>query len=41
MVDDYFFSRWPVVEKRLAQGGVRLAAALNSIFALKLPVANL
>ncbi|KAI5656983.1 hypothetical protein M9H77_25776 [Catharanthus roseus] len=38
--DDYFFSRWPVVEERLAQAGVRLAAALNSIFALKLPIAN-
>lgn len=38
--DDYFFSRWPVVEERLAQGGVRLAAALNRIFAIKLPIAN-
>jgi hypothetical protein len=30
--DDYFLSRLPVVEKRLAQGGVRLAATLNRIF---------
>ncbi|KAJ4982376.1 hypothetical protein NE237_033213 [Protea cynaroides] len=30
--DDYFLSRWPVVEKRLAQGGIRLAATLNRIF---------
>ncbi|KAK3028520.1 hypothetical protein RJ639_038588 [Escallonia herrerae] len=31
-LDDYFLSRLPVVEKRLAQGGVRLAAILNGIF---------
>ncbi|GLJ09073.1 hypothetical protein SUGI_0101190 [Cryptomeria japonica] len=30
--DDYFLSRLPIVEKRLAQGGVRLAATLNRIF---------
>ncbi|KAI3950608.1 hypothetical protein MKX01_040588 [Papaver californicum] len=30
--DDYFLSRYPVVNKRLAQGGVRLAATLNRIF---------
>ncbi|KAJ9566385.1 hypothetical protein OSB04_002351 [Centaurea solstitialis] len=30
--DDYFLSRLPVVEMRLAQGGVRLAATLNRIF---------
>ncbi|KHN00115.1 endonuclease 4-like isoform X1 [Glycine soja] len=30
--DEYFLSRLPVVEKRLAQGGVRLAAILNRIF---------
>lgn len=30
--DDYFLSRLPVVEKRLAQGGVRLASTLNQIF---------
>ncbi|KAJ0976062.1 hypothetical protein J5N97_018027 [Dioscorea zingiberensis] len=30
--DDYFFTRLPHVRKRLAQGGVRLAATLNRIF---------
>ncbi|KAE8663562.1 Endonuclease 2 [Hibiscus syriacus] len=30
--DDYFLSRLPVVHRRLAQGGVRLAATLNRIF---------
>ncbi|KAL2347603.1 hypothetical protein Fmac_001603 [Flemingia macrophylla] len=30
--DDYFFSRFPIVNLRLAQGGVRLAATLNRIF---------
>ncbi|XP_047325076.1 endonuclease 2 [Impatiens glandulifera] len=30
--DDYFLSRLPTVYLRLAQGGVRLAAALNRIF---------
>ncbi|KAK5803274.1 endonuclease 4-like [Gossypium arboreum] len=30
--DDYFLSRLPVVEKRLAQGGIRLAAVLNQLF---------
>ncbi|KAK9152614.1 hypothetical protein Sjap_000094 [Stephania japonica] len=30
--DDYFLSRFPVVTRRLAQGGVRLAASLNRIF---------
>ncbi|CAL0322305.1 unnamed protein product [Lupinus luteus] len=30
--DDYFESRLPVVQLRLAQGGVRLAATLNRIF---------
>lgn len=29
---DYFLSRLPVVEKRLSQAGVRLAATLNQIF---------
>ncbi|KAL1201810.1 Endonuclease 5 [Cardamine amara subsp. amara] len=33
--DDYFLSRLPVVEKRLAQGGIRLAATLNRIFSAK------
>lgn len=31
--DDYFLSRLPIVEKRLAQSGIRLAATLNRIFA--------
>lgn len=30
--DDYFLSRLPIVNLRLAQGGVRLAATLNRIF---------
>ncbi|MQM06460.1 hypothetical protein Taro_039283 [Colocasia esculenta] len=30
--DEYFLSRLPIVEKRIAQGGVRLAALLNKIF---------
>jgi len=30
--DDYYFTRYPIVEKRLAQGGVRLAMILNRIF---------
>ncbi|KAM7270573.1 hypothetical protein ACFE04_029787 [Oxalis oulophora] len=30
--DDYFLSRLPTVYRRLAQGGVRLAATLNRIF---------
>eukprot|EP00262_Sarcandra_glabra_P007588 TRINITY_DN20483_c0_g1_i1.p1 TRINITY_DN20483_c0_g1~~TRINITY_DN20483_c0_g1_i1.p1 ORF type:complete len:298 (+),score=37.20 TRINITY_DN20483_c0_g1_i1:219-1112(+) len=34
LTDDYFLSRWPIVEKRIAQGGVRLAATLNRIFIL-------
>lgn len=33
--DDYFLSRLPIVERRLAQGGVRLAATLNRIFNTK------
>ncbi|XP_058085242.1 endonuclease 4-like [Magnolia sinica] len=32
LTDEYFLSRLPVVEKRLAQSGVRLAASLNRIF---------
>ena len=32
MSDDYFLTRMPIVEVRLAQGGVRLAAILNRIF---------
>ncbi|CAK7350684.1 unnamed protein product [Dovyalis caffra] len=38
--DDYFLSRLPVVEKRLAQGGIRLAATLNRIFASPLKIAQ-
>ncbi|CAK9159498.1 unnamed protein product [Ilex paraguariensis] len=30
--DDYFLSRLPIVNMRLAQGGVRLAATLNRVF---------
>jgi hypothetical protein len=30
--DDYFFTRYPIVEKRLAQAGIRLALILNRIF---------
>jgi len=30
--DEYFFSRLPIVEKRIAQAGVRLALILNRIF---------
>ncbi|GJN26205.1 hypothetical protein PR202_gb14117 [Eleusine coracana subsp. coracana] len=30
--DDYFFYALPVIQKRIAQGGVRLAAILNKIF---------
>ncbi|RWR85345.1 endonuclease 2 [Cinnamomum micranthum f. kanehirae] len=29
--DDYFFSRLPIVQKRIAQAGVRLASVLNQI----------
>ncbi|XP_039778970.1 endonuclease 2-like [Panicum virgatum] len=29
--DDYFFAALPVVQKRIAQGGVRLAVTLNKI----------
>lgn len=38
--DDYFLSRLPVVEKRLAQGGIRLAATLNRIFASYVKIAQ-
>nr|BDG75442.1 S1/P1 nuclease [Drosera adelae] len=30
--DDYFYSRYPIVNWQLAKGGVRLAAVLNNIF---------
>ncbi|KAF2303427.1 hypothetical protein GH714_018250 [Hevea brasiliensis] len=32
LADDYFNSRMPIVMKRIAQGGVRLAMFLNEIF---------
>ncbi|XP_052202071.1 endonuclease 4-like [Diospyros lotus] len=38
--DDYFLSRLPVVEKRLAQSGIRLAATLNRIFAARSSIAQ-
>ncbi|KAJ7968482.1 Endonuclease [Quillaja saponaria] len=38
--DDYFLSRLPIVEKRLAQAGVRLAATLNRIFATQAKIAE-
>lgn len=38
--DEYFLSRLPIVEKRLAQGGVRLAAILNHIFTSKTRIAQ-
>ncbi|KAL5579336.1 hypothetical protein UlMin_011778 [Ulmus minor] len=37
--DDYFLSRLPIVEKRLAQGGVRLAATLNRLFSSQAKIA--
>ncbi|POO03671.1 S1/P1 nuclease [Trema orientale] len=37
--DEYFLSRLPVVEKKLAKGGVRLAATLNRIFSYKAKLA--
>lgn len=33
LADDYFLSRLPIVEKRIAQAGVRLASILNRVFA--------
>jgi hypothetical protein len=38
--DYYFVSRLPVVEKRLAQGGIRLAGTLNRIFSAKRKLAR-
>nr|XP_019706130.1 LOW QUALITY PROTEIN: uncharacterized protein LOC109505844 [Elaeis guineensis] len=32
LADEYFLTRLPIVEERLAQGGFRLAATLNRIF---------
>ncbi|GAB2301146.1 hypothetical protein Dimus_035179 [Dionaea muscipula] len=39
--DGYFLSRLPVVKKQLGQGGVRLAAVLNSIFASRPRISSL
>lgn len=39
--DGYFLSRLPIVEKRLAQSGIRLAATLNRIFASQIKFAQL
>lgn len=36
--DEYFLTRLSIVKKRLAQGGVRLAAVLNRIFGVTPPV---
>ncbi|OMO65081.1 S1/P1 nuclease [Corchorus olitorius] len=38
--DEYFLSRLPIVEKRLAQGGIRLAAVLNRIFSTEVKIAR-
>ncbi|KAL6206943.1 hypothetical protein ACLB2K_024188 [Fragaria x ananassa] len=35
LTEDYFLPRLPIVEKRIAQGGVRLAAILNRAFSSK------
>uniref|UniRef100_A0A1J3H088 Aspergillus nuclease S1 n=1 Tax=Noccaea caerulescens TaxID=107243 RepID=A0A1J3H088_NOCCA len=40
LLDEYFLSRLPVLEKRLAQGGIRLAATLNRIFSEKTKLAR-
>ncbi|KAL2343969.1 hypothetical protein Fmac_005254 [Flemingia macrophylla] len=40
LADEYFLSRLPIVEKRLAQGGVRLAAILNRVFTSKTRIAQ-
>ncbi|WOK93976.1 endonuclease 2 [Canna indica] len=39
--DDYFFSRIPVVEKRIAQAGVRLAQVINHVFRKRGKMENL
>jgi hypothetical protein len=36
----YVYKFTPVMERRLQQGGVRLAAYLNAIFAEPQPIAN-
>ncbi|MBA0595190.1 hypothetical protein Gorai_012067 [Gossypium raimondii] len=38
--DEYFLSRLPIVEKRLAQGGIRLAAVLNRLFNSEVKIAQ-
>ncbi|KAJ0239452.1 Endonuclease 5 [Hirschfeldia incana] len=38
--DEYFLSRLPIVEQRLAQGGIRLAAILNRIFSANTKLAG-
>ncbi|XP_021726620.1 endonuclease 4-like [Chenopodium quinoa] len=38
--DEYFLSRLPIVEKRLAKGGIRLAATLNRIFDAQVTMEN-
>lgn len=40
VADSYFLTRLPVVEKRLAQSGIRLASTLNRIFASEVKVAE-
>jgi hypothetical protein len=37
---DYVYKFTPVMERRLQQGGVRLAAYLNDVFASPQPVAD-
>ncbi|XP_020099563.1 endonuclease 2-like isoform X1 [Ananas comosus] len=39
--DDYFFSRYPIVEKRIAQAGMRLATLLNGLFSSKSAAKNI
>ncbi|CAI0468451.1 unnamed protein product [Linum tenue] len=40
LTDDYFLSRLPIVEERVAQAGVCLAATLNRVFASKVQIAE-
>lgn len=39
--DEYFLSRLPIVNLRLAQGGVRLAAILNHYFVKWLHISSM
>lgn len=41
VADAYYLSRLPIVERRLAQGGIRLASILNSIFDPEAPQRSL